>query len=243
MGGKRFAVLLCAEDSEYVKKKYGGYFGVFVNLLGEEGENWDLYRVVNGEYPDEEEIGLFDGFVISGSCNDAHGNDAWIVRLLNFLKKLDSLKKKTLGVCFGHQILSRALGGKTGRSTTGWDLGVTTINLSPKFITSTQLPSSLLVIECHRDEVIELPPSAEIVASSDKTGIEMFIYGDHIMGLQGHPEYTKDVLHSILDRLLDRNFIQESQAELARASIEEREPDREAWKRLCKEFLKGQLVL
>lgn len=104
MGEKRFAVLLCAEDSEYVKKKYGGYFGVFVRMLAAEGEKWDVYRVVAGEFPDEEEIGWYDGFVITGSCSDAHSNDVWICKLIALLRKLDSLKKKVLGICFGHQV-------------------------------------------------------------------------------------------------------------------------------------------
>lgn len=104
MEGKKFAVLLCAEDSEYVKKKYGGYFGVFLKMLAEEGETWDMYRVAAGQFPEDDEIGEYDGFVITGSCNDAHGNDIWICKLLNLLKKLDSMKKKVLGICFGHQV-------------------------------------------------------------------------------------------------------------------------------------------
>ena len=104
MGGKRFAILLCAEDSDYVKKVYGGYFGVFVRMLAEKGEIWDVYRVASGEFPKDDEIELFDGFVITGSCNDAHGNDVWICKLLNLLKKLDSMKKTILGICFGHQV-------------------------------------------------------------------------------------------------------------------------------------------
>lgn len=106
MGGKKFALLLCAEDSEYVKKMYGGYFGVFLKMLAEEGEAWDLYRVACGEFPMDEKIDGYDGFVISGSCRDAHGNDAWICRLLALLKKLDDMKKKVLGICFGHQVNS-----------------------------------------------------------------------------------------------------------------------------------------
>lgn len=104
--GKRFAVLLCADDSEYVKKKYGGYFGVFVRMLGEEGESWDVYRVARNEFPKEEELGMYEGFVITGSCSDAHSNDVWICKLLNLLHQLDSLKKKVLGICFGHQVIN-----------------------------------------------------------------------------------------------------------------------------------------
>lgn len=105
MSGKRFGVLLCAEDSEYVKTKYGGYFGVFVEMLAEEGETWDMFRVVAGQFPDDKEIELYDGFVITGSCNDAHGNDVWICKLLSLINKLNSMKKRLLGICFGHQVI------------------------------------------------------------------------------------------------------------------------------------------
>lgn len=109
-----------------------------------------------------------------------------------------------------HKVLSRALGGKTGRAITGWDIGVTTINFSSsssKLFSSLKIPTTLSIIECHRDEVRELPPEAEVIAWSEKTGVEMFRYGNHIMGIQGHPEYTKDILVHLIDRLSQRNFI------------------------------------
>jgi len=104
MEKKRFAVLMCAEDSEYVKKVYGGYAGVFVKMLAEEGETWDVYRVARGEFPEDHELLLYDGFVITGSCSDAHGNDTWVAELLILLRKLHSFNKKLLGICFGHQV-------------------------------------------------------------------------------------------------------------------------------------------
>lgn len=240
MGGMKFAILVCAEDSDYVKKKYGGYFGVFVGMLAEEGETWHVYRVAAGEFPDDDEIGDYDGFVITGSCSDAHGNDAWICKLLSLLAKIDSMKKKVLGICFGHQILGRLLGGKTGRATSGWDVGVRSINLSSssEIFTSLKLPSLLSVIECHRDEITELPPKAEVIAWSDKTGIEMFRYGDHMMGIQGHPEYNKDILLHLIDRLLQKNHFTESYADEVKAKLETHEPSAEAWKKLCTSFLK-----
>ncbi|KAI3439245.1 Glutamine amidotransferase type-1 domain-containing protein [Psidium guajava] len=240
MGVKRFAVLLCAQDSEYMKSRYGGYYGVFKGMLGEEGEVWDVYRVPAGELPDDGEIGLYDGFVITGSCNDAHGDDDWICELITLLKKLDSMKKKVLGICFGHQILGRALGGKVGRAES-WDIGLTTIQLSPssEHFSSLKLPAQLSVIQCHRDELMELPEKAELMAWSDKTGIEMFRYGDHMMGIQGHPEYTPDILLHLIDRLVLRDLITESYADDLKANMGAWEPDREAWERLCISFLKG----
>ncbi|KAI3951268.1 hypothetical protein MKW92_035499 [Papaver armeniacum] len=236
----RYGVLLCAQDSEFVKKKYGGYFGVFVSFLREEGETWDKFEVCNGEFPKDEELELYDGFVITGSASDAHGNDVWIIQLLNLMKKLVSSKKRLLGICFGHQILGRALGGKTGRAA-GWDVGVVDINLSASasLCDSLQIPTTLSLIEFHRDQVTELPPSAKVLAWSTNTGIEMFISGDHIMGIQGHPEYTKDIVLNLLDRALKEKIIQDSHAETAKASLEATEPSREAWMKLCRSFLKG----
>ncbi|RZS24788.1 hypothetical protein BHM03_00057897, partial [Ensete ventricosum] len=269
-GTRKFAVLLCADESEHMKQAYGGYLKVFMGLLGEEDETWHVYRAMHGELPCMADVHTYDGFVITGSCSDAHGDDRWINDLVSFLRSLDSMKKKVLGVCFGHQILSRALGGKTGRAMKGWDIGVTCIHFSPsaiKLLSSLHIPSRLPVIECHRDEVCEEearsilqavssfhadddllaaqvwqpPPDAEVMACSEKTGVEMFRYGDHMMGIQGHPEYNKDILRHLLDRLLQRNLIQACQAETAKASLEAQEPDLEAWKRLCRGFLTGQL--
>ncbi|MED6197203.1 hypothetical protein PIB30_054416 [Stylosanthes scabra] len=239
MKKKRFGVLLCAEDSELVRKKYGGYFGVFARMLAEEGEIWDVYRVARGEFPEDDELALYNGFVITGSCNDAHGNDPWIHQLLNFLQKLNSINIKVLGICFGHQILGRALGGKVIRSPTGWDIGIRTINLSSS--SSLNLPSKLSIIECHRDEIWELPPKAEVIAWSEKTGIEMFRYGDHIMGIQGHPEYTKDILLHLIDRLTQHNLIHQEFAMESRLKLAMWEPDKDSWKRICVGFLKGRL--
>ncbi|CAO2815764.1 unnamed protein product [Amaranthus hypochondriacus] len=243
--GKKFAVLLCAEDSEYVKKKYGGYFGVFVRMLGEEGESWDVFKVAQNEFPNEKEIENYDGFVITGSCSDAHSNHLWIIRLLNLLITLDSFNKKVLGICFGHQILGRSLGGKIGRASTGWDIGLRTIRFSPssnKLLTAHKIPAMLNIIECHQDEVLELPPKVEVIGRSNKTSIEMFKYGDHMMGIQGHPEYNKDILLHLIDRLLQRKLITEAYANEMRVKLmESHDPDKEAWRKLCVNFLKGRL--
>lgn len=102
---KRFALLQAAGDSDYVRKVYGGYFNVFVEAFGgEEESTWDLFRVVEGEFPDVAELDKYDGFVVSGSPHDAYGDELWILQLCFLLQTLDAMKKKVLGVCFGHQV-------------------------------------------------------------------------------------------------------------------------------------------
>ncbi|KAA8535413.1 hypothetical protein F0562_030416 [Nyssa sinensis] len=191
-GERRYALLLAAKDSEYVKEVYGGYFKVFVAAFGEEGERWDLFRVVEGEFPDMNDLENYDGFVVSGSPFDAYGNDHWILKLCFLLQTLDSMQKQVLGICFGHQV---------------W----------------------------------EVPVGAEVIAFSDKTGVEMFTIGKHILGIQGHPEYTKDILNNLIDRLVNNDSIEIAFAEDAKSNLQIAEPDRKCWEKICRSFLKGKI--
>ncbi|WOK96301.1 hypothetical protein Cni_G05008 [Canna indica] len=244
---KRYALLLAAKDSDYVKKMYNGYFNVFVNAFGEEGERWDLFRVVDGEFPSMEDLHKYEGFVVSGSPHDAYGNDLWILRLCFLLQTLDAMHKKVLGICFGHQVICRALGGVVGKAEGGWDIGVRNVimvvndSTHPKFYEQfEEIPSYAPIIECHQDEVWQVPTGAEVIGFSEKTRVEMFCIGDHILGIQGHPEYTKDILFNLIDRLVDNDTINRCFADDVKASLEEAEPNKKLWEKLCKSFLKGE---
>lgn len=247
MEEKRYALFLAAKDSDYVQEVYGGYFNVFVAAFGEEGERWDLFRVVEGDFPDLNELHKYDGFVVSGSPHDAYGNEKWILQLCFMLQTLDAMQKKILGICFGHQVLCRSLGGKVGKAYTGWDVGLRRVRIANDLTPCSfledlgEIPGSLSIIECHRDEVWEVPIGAEVIGFSDKTGVEMFAIGDHILGIQGHPEYTKDILCNLIDRLLNNNSIESEFAEKAKFGLEISEPDRRCWEKICRIFLKGKL--
>lgn len=89
------------------------------------------------------------------------------------------------------------------------------------------MPSLLSIYEIHRNEIWELRPKAE--------------YGDHMMGIQGHPEYTKDTLLNLVDRLVKLDYIDDVEGDELKVKMEAREPDREAWKKICNRFLKGSL--
>ncbi|BAF07996.1 gamma-glutamyl peptidase 5 [Oryza sativa Japonica Group] len=249
VGGRRYALLLALNDSEYARKVYGGYGNVFVSALGGGGgggeeERWDCFRVIDGEFPAAEEVGRYEGFVVSGSPHDAYGDERWILRLCSLLRALHAMGKRILGICFGHQVLCRALGGRIGKARSGWNIGVKKMTFVRDFEGSKlfgdlkEIPQSASIIEVHQDEVLEVPPMGRVLAYSDKTPVEMFAVGDNVLGIQGHPEYTSDILLNLIDRLVNNNTITSGIGEEARRTVEASEPDRRFWTGLCKGFLK-----
>lgn len=103
-GSRRYAMLQAVQDSDYVEKVYGGYYNVYVQAFGEEGDVWDLFRVYEGDFPEFNDLHKYDGFVITGSPSDAYGNDYWILKLCFILQIIVGMEKKVLGICFGHQV-------------------------------------------------------------------------------------------------------------------------------------------
>ncbi|XP_057848339.2 gamma-glutamyl peptidase 5 isoform X1 [Cryptomeria japonica] len=241
-----FAVLETGYSSEYTQMKYGGYGKMVQNLCKDTGEVWDIFRVMEGEFPSQEELHKYDGFVLTGSSYDAHGNEDWILKLCDVLRCLYDKNKKLLGICFGHQVLCRALGGKTGRASVGWELGLKDITLNTDLVWKLyglKIPSVLKVIESHQDQVSCIPPSGVVLGYSARTAIEIFAVGNSVLGIQGHPEFSEDVMLDLLKSRLARGTISEELYKEGELSFKDGQPDEEALTGLCKAFLKSREVI
>lgn len=88
--------------------------------------------MVNGDpqtvYPDPSTI---DAILITGSKYSAYADDDWIIRLTEYTRALiEEGRVRIIGVCFGHQIVARALGGRVAASLAGWELSVTEMELT-----------------------------------------------------------------------------------------------------------------
>ncbi len=136
----RLAILECDTPLPGTKAKYGGYAGVFTSLLhsalptltpplSPSALDISSYDVVSSHtYPSLESI---DGILITGSKHNSFDNDEWILKLVDFVKEvLEQTRVRIVGVCFGHQIVGRAMGVKVDRSDKGWETSVTAVELT-----------------------------------------------------------------------------------------------------------------
>lgn len=172
-------------------------------LLAEHGPHLELVRVdvVGGDpLPSP---GTVDGYLITGSRHDAVDGQPWILALGELVRAAHAAAVPTVGICFGHQLMAHALGGHVDRAGVGWGVGVHTATLTPAGLRHLGHPGRFDLLLSHQDQVLELPPGAELLATSDHAPVAAFRSGS-LLGFQGHPEFSPAYLAALLASRTDR---------------------------------------
>lgn len=142
------------------------------------------------------------GIIVSGSLQDAFDDTPWIHALLQFLKAAHNKEIPILGICFGHQILARALGGKVERLP-NWEFGIHSVYTQKDHPLLKGFHSGSKTIQIHQDHVSQLPEGAEAIGFSDRSPYQIFALKKSF-GVQFHPEYTLSMLQHISQNRLPK---------------------------------------
>lgn len=167
----------------------GDYDQMFANLLARDGVSFQGYAVVDGIFP-ENGADDADGWLITGSRHGAYEDHDWIPPLEDLIRQIDAQKKPLIGVCFRHQIIAQALGGKVEKFSGGWAIGRVTYEQDGREIT---------LNAWHQDQVVEAPERARRLAGNDFCENGILAYDDHIWTVQPHPEYGADFIQGLID--------------------------------------------
>ncbi len=201
--------------------RFGEYPDMFEQLLLAEDpslefQQWDVEQ---GEIPGDLEA--VDGFIITGSKSSVYDDKPWIRDLEALVRDLNDGHHKLIGICFGHQVIAKALGGIVDKSPKGWGCGIQRYQLSDKALEADAAGGELSLIASHQDQVMKAPAGAIVIAGSDHCNIAGFRVGSHILTFQGHPEFIPDYSREIMH--FRREMIGESQVVAGLASLESEE--------------------
>lgn len=176
-------------------RKYKGYADMFEQLFSRVNGpfKYHIYNIVDGEFP--EFVHDCDAWLITGSASGVYDDTHWMQWLKGFIQRSDNVHKPMVGICFGHQIIAEALGGKVVKSSKGWGLGPQTY-----FLNNSQdhTKKAFTINAIHQDQVIDIPPQARHLAHSEFCLYAALGYGNHILTFQGHPEFTCEYERDLL---------------------------------------------
>ncbi|WP_170788881.1 type 1 glutamine amidotransferase [Ruegeria lacuscaerulensis] len=184
----KIGILVTGHPPDELYGEFGTYDGMFRALLGGNGFTFETYNVVDGEFPASTDAA--EGWVITGSRHGAYEDHAWIPPLENLIRAIRDKGQPLIGVCFGHQIIAQALGGKVEKFTGGWAVGRTDYDLDGQTVT---------LNAWHQDQVVALPDGARVTGTNDFCRNAMVAYGDTIWTVQAHPEYGDRFIQGLIE--------------------------------------------
>jgi GMP synthase-like glutamine amidotransferase len=178
---------------------YGQYADMIEGSLVEINRDFTFqdYDATKGVLPALDEC---HGFIITGSVHNAYDNHPWILMLLDWVGRCEAQRKPLVGICFGHQLIARALGGKVQKSDKGWGLGSYEVQMqTQKKWMSLSVDSARLLVS-HQDQVTIVPKALTVVAGNEFCPNFMLVKDNHIFTVQGHPEFSVPFTQKLVEK-------------------------------------------
>ncbi len=178
-------ILETGRPPEALRGQWGTYGDMIRTMLGQD-RRYRTYDVQAGELPAEPTA--CSAYVITGSPASVYDDLPWIPPFLDVLRAVRG-KAKLVGICFGHQAMAKAFGGEVTKSPKGWGLGMHRYEIiAPP--PGMREPSAFAIPAFHQDQVVTLPPGAQVLAASAFTPFASIGYDDNTVSVQGHPEFS-----------------------------------------------------
>lgn len=182
----KVGILLAGHPPDELRPKSGDYHHMTAQLLGPTAFDYVSWDVEGGEMPAT--IHEADAWVIPGSKHGAYEDHPWIPPLEDHIRAAHAAGQRMLGICFGHQIIAKALGGTVVKHDGGWRIGRQAYDFN----------GDTALYAWHQDQVVDLPDGAKVVGTNDTCENAMLVYGDQIFTVQPHPEFDAAFVDGLL---------------------------------------------
>jgi GMP synthase-like glutamine amidotransferase len=211
----KIGILETGAPPEALQPAFGGYPAMFERLLGD-GFAYRTFAVQAGDLPDRPEA--CDAYIVTGSSAGAYDPLPWIPPLQEFLRAARR-RAALVGVCFGHQIMAQAFGGRVEKSDKGWGVGLHSYRVVDRrpWMDGADV---IAVPASHQDQVVAAPPGARVIAASEFSPFGALAYDDQpAISIQLHPEFEPAYAKALIETRRAR--FSEAQAEAALKSLDQ----------------------
>ena len=195
--------------------RHGLYDGMMRRMLGDRYA-YRTYDVEAGELPSRPEDHA--AYIITGSPAGVYDPLPWIEPLKAFIRNARG-RAKLVGICFGHQIMAEALGGRVEKSSKGWGLGLHHYDVKAAAPWMDE-GGRVSVAASHQDQVVAAPEGTTVLAASAFTPFAILSYaGGDAISFQFHPEFDRTFAEALVD-LKRASFTNPTEVERTLATFE-----------------------
>lgn len=196
-------ILETGKVPEFLAEPYGHYPDIFGRLYRGVDPHLEVrgFEVVNGAFPDDPRA--CDAWLITGSKYGVYDDEPWIEPLKDLLRAIRKTGAPMIGICFGHQIMAEAFGGRAEKSDKGWGCGVHNYDVEQRPGWMADAGATIPMHAMHQDQVTAIPPDAARLATSPFCEYAMLAYGDpdlpDAISIQAHPEFVAPFGKALVD--------------------------------------------
>jgi GMP synthase (glutamine-hydrolysing) len=189
-------ILRAGNAPDEVQKARGDFPEWIEQMAGDAwGGPWETHDVRTDEpLPSVERAAAW---VITGSASSVTERAPWMLKTEEYIRTAVGAGVPVFGICFGHQMMAQAIGGRVEKNPRGRELGTVELETGllaeadPVFRT---LPRAFAVNASHVDTVVHLPEGARVLAKTALEPVAAFSVGESAWGVQFHPEFDGDVV-------------------------------------------------
>ena len=203
----KIGILQTGYAPDALRPTHGDYPDLFENLLSGQGFTFQTWRVLDMEFPSGPDDA--DGWLITGSRFGAYEDHAFIPPLEDLIRAIFAADVPLVGVCFGHQIIAQALGGKVEKFEAGWSVGRTEYDFGGE---------TVALNAWHQDQVTVRPDTATLCGSSDFCENAALIYDHRAFTVQAHPEFSPAFVADMIEKR-GRGLVPDPLLDAARAQV------------------------
>jgi len=178
-----------------IAKKYGDFEDWIISGTQIPQNNFSIVSPFMGQPLPKQNA--FAGIIITGSHSMVTGYETWSENIAKWLPNAVEIGIPILGICYGHQLLAHAMGGRAGFHPNGFEIGTVKVSktrFANDDLLFCDLPASFEVQVNHTQSVLRFPREAKILASNTFEPHQAFVLQKHAWGVQFHPEFNQDIM-------------------------------------------------